>query len=90
MRGITCLYFVVLSYRHVRFMWWMFLTFTTIFRTPLNHGRPQSFFQGGQHRNFAYTFQVADGAMEMDVHKTLHRFHPICLYWLILNSQSLV
>jgi len=88
MRGMTCFYFVVLSYRDLLFMWWMFLTFTTIFRAQLNHGGPQKFFQGGQHGNFAYPFQVADGAMQMDVHKTLHRFYPISLYWLNLNFQS--
>jgi len=42
----------------------------------------------GQHRNFAYPFQVADDAMQMDVQKTLHPFYPISLYWLNLNYQS--
>jgi len=39
------------------------------------HGRPQKFFQGGQSRQFAYPFQVADDAMQMDVHKTLYPFY---------------
>jgi len=34
------------------------------------HGRPHKFFQGGQRRNFAYHFPVADDAIQMDVHKT--------------------
>jgi len=47
------------------------------------------FSRGGQHRNFAYPFQVADDAVQMDVHKTLCPFYPISLRWLNLNSQSL-
>ena len=40
------------------------------------HGRPQKFFQGcGQRRNFAYPFQVTNGAMQMDVHKTIYPFY---------------
>jgi len=58
--------------------------------TLLIHGRPQKFFQGWQRRNFAYPFQVADDAMQMDVHKTLYPFCPISLRWLNLNSQSFV
>ena len=30
------------------------------------------FSKGVQHRHFAYLFQVADVAMQTDVHKTLH------------------
>ena len=30
---------------------------------------------GGQRRHIAYTFQAADVAMQMDVHKTLYPFH---------------
>ena len=48
------------------------------------------FSRGGQHRNFAYPFQVADDAMQMDVYKTLCTFYPISLCWLNLNSQSFV
>jgi len=32
-------------------------------RNPCIHGCPQKFFQGGQLRNFAYSFQVADDAV---------------------------
>jgi len=46
-------------------------------RNQCNHGRPQKFFQGWQRRNFAYPFQVADDAMQMEVHKTLYPFYPI-------------
>jgi len=55
------------------------------------HGRPQKFFQGcGQRRNFAYPFQVTNGAMQMDVHKTIYPIYPISLWcWLNLNRQSL-
>jgi len=38
------------------------------------HGRPQKYFQGWQHRHFAYPFQVANDAMQMYVHKTLYPF----------------
>jgi len=37
--------------------------------------RPQKFFHGEQRRYFAYNFQVADDAMQMDLHKTLYPFH---------------
>jgi len=37
----------------------------------LFHGCPQKFFHGGQCRYFAYTFLVAEDAMETDVHKVL-------------------
>jgi len=40
-----------------------------------SHGRPQKFFQGGQRQHFAYLFQVADVAMQMDVHKTYYCFY---------------
>jgi len=43
-----------------------------------------------QHRNFAYSFQVADVAMQMDVHKALYLFYPISLCWFKLNPQSYV
>jgi len=38
------------------------------------HGLPQIFFQGEQCRNFAYPFQVADDAEQIDVHKPLYPF----------------
>jgi len=41
------------------------------------HGLPQKLFQGGQRRKFAYAFQVADDAMQMDVHKTHYPFYSI-------------
>ena len=44
----------------------------------------------GQCWNFAYPFQVAVDAMQMDVHKTIYPFYPISLCWLNLNSQSFV
>jgi len=59
-------------------------------RNPCIHGRPQKFFPRGQRRNFAYPSQVADDAMQMDVHKTLYPFYPVSLGWLKLNSQSFV
>jgi len=37
-----------------------------------HHGRPQIFFQGGQHQHFAYLFQIADDAMQIDISKMLH------------------
>ena len=45
--------------------------------------------EGAQRRKFAYTFQFADDATQMEVHKTLYPFYLISLYWLNLNSQSL-
>jgi len=40
------------------------------------HGRPQKFFQsGGKHRHFVYPFQVADDAMQMNIHKKLCPFY---------------
>jgi len=47
-------------------------------------------FSRGKRRNFAYPFQVADEAMQMDVHKTLYPFYPISLCWLNFNFQSFV
>jgi len=43
-----------------------------------------------QRRNFTYPFQVADDAMQMDVHKTLHPFYPNSLCWLHFNFESFV
>ena len=47
-------------------------------------------FSTGQRPNFAYPFQVADDAMQMDIHETLYPFYLIRLCWLKLNSQSFV
>jgi len=39
-------------------------------------GVRRNFYSGGeQNRHFAYPFQVADDAMQMDVHETLHPFY---------------
>jgi len=46
-------------------------------RNQCIHGRPQKLFQGGKRQNFAYPFQVADDAMQMDVHKTLYLSNPL-------------
>jgi len=43
-----------------------------------------------QRPNFAYPLQVAENAMQMDVHKTLYSFYRVSLCWLNLNSQSFV
>jgi len=51
-------------------------------RNQCIQGVCRNFFQRGQRRNFAYPFQVADDAIQMDVHKTLYLFHPISLCWL--------
>ena len=37
------------------------------------HGHPQNFSSGWK-RHFAYSFQVADDATQIDVHKTLYPF----------------
>ena len=55
-------------------------------RNQCIHGRPQNFFKGEQ----PYPFQVADDAMQMDVHKTVYSFYLINLCWMDLNSQSFV
>jgi len=43
-------------------------------RNQCIHEHTQNLFQGGQRRNFAYRFQIADDAMQMDVYKTLFPF----------------
>jgi len=43
-----------------------------------------------QRRNFVHSLQVAEYAMQMDVHQTLCPFYPISLCWLSLNSESFV
>ena len=48
------------------------------------------FSRGGQRRNFAYSFQVAGNAMQIDVQKSLYPFYPISMCWLNLISQSCV
>jgi len=53
-------------------------------------GVRRNFSRGWQRRNFAYPFQVADDAMQMDVHKTLYPFYIIGLCWLHHNSQPFV
>jgi len=52
-------------------------------------GLRKTFFRG-QRRNFAYSFQGADDAIQMDLHKTLYPFYPISLCYLNLSSQSFV
>jgi len=47
---------------------------TTIFLLH-DHGRRQKYFQEEQRRHFACPFQVANDAMQMDVHKTLWPFY---------------
>jgi len=37
-------------------------------------GVRRNFFKGGQRRDFAYHFQVAEDAVQMNVHKTLYPF----------------
>jgi len=54
------------------------------------HWRPQKFFQRRNVEILLIFFQVADDALQMDVHKTLYPFYPIRLCWLKLNSQSFV
>jgi len=53
------------------------------------HGRPQNFSRG-KRRNVTYPFQVADDAMQLDVHKMLYPIYPISLCCLNLQSQSFV
>jgi len=53
----------------------------------VNRGRQQKFFQRGQRRHFAYTFQVADSALKKDVHKTLY---PFCTMKKMLNFTVIV
>jgi len=67
-----------------------------------SHGRPHKFLQGrGQHHHITYIFQVADVAMQMDVHKTLCCFyttkkmphestHSICIYFEIFFKWSCI
>jgi len=50
----------------------------------------KNFCRVGQRPNFAYPLQVADDAMQMDVHNTLYPFYPVSLCSLNLNSQSFV
>jgi len=45
-------------------------------------------FQGGATSKCAYSLQVADSAMQMDVHKTLYRFYPSSLCWLNLKLST--
>ena len=49
-------------------------------------GRPQKFSKEGKRRYFAYSFQVAADAMQIDVCKTLYHFYSISLCWLNLLS----
>ena len=44
----------------------------------------------GQRPSFVYPLQVADDAMQMEVHKMLDSFYRLSLCWLNLNSQSFV
>jgi len=49
-------------------------------RNQCVYGRPQKLFQAGATSNFSLIpFQVADDAMQMDVHKTLYSFYPVSL-----------
>jgi len=40
-------------------------------------GVRRNFPRGGQHRHFACPFQVADDAMQMDVHETHYVFYAL-------------
>ena len=42
---------------------------------PGIHGHPQKFFQGGKRLHFAALCQVADDAMQTEIHETLYRFY---------------
>jgi len=55
--------------------------------TPM--GVRRNFSRGGQRRNFAYPFQVADDAMQINVHKTLYPLCPITLC-LFVEPQVLI
>jgi len=52
--------------------------------------RPHKLFQGGNIEILLYPFQVADDAMQVDVHKMLYPLYRISLCWLNLNFQTLV
>jgi len=61
------------------FLRWFKLAHICIQVTRLNtHGRLQKCFLGGQGRYFAYTFQVANEAMQIDFHKTFYPFYQAC------------
>ena len=51
-------------------------------------GVRRNFSSGGQRRNFAYHFQVADNVMRMDVHKTLYLFYIplVCAGWTSIHN----
>jgi len=68
------------------------LNSTTLY-DPKNSVHPWAsaeIFQGRKRRNFAYPFQVADDAVQMDVNKMLLPFYLISLCWLNRNFQSFV
>jgi len=48
-------------------------------RNQCSHGRQQKFFQrgGGKVEIFAYPFQIADDATQMEVHKMLYPFFAL-------------
>jgi len=52
-------------------------------------GVHRNFSRREQRRKFAYPLQIADNAMQMDVHKTLYPFYRISLCWLNLNLNLL-
>jgi len=43
-------------------------------KTGYHHGRLQKLFQGSQLQHFAYLFQIADDAMQMDLHNNALSF----------------
>ena len=82
MRGMTCFYFVVLSYRDLLFMWWMFLTFTTIFRAQLNHGVRRNFSRGGNMEILLILFRSLTVQCKWTFTKRFTVFTPlVCIGW---------
>jgi len=60
--------------------------------SPLSIGVGINFSRGGQRRHFAYTFQVADDAIQTDVYKALYPFYAkrkLLLFTTIVTKNAL-
>jgi len=74
-------------------LWWKSLDFLLNGRkfvfyvtpTPCPWASAEIFPGGEKRRNFVYPVQVADDAMQVDVHKTLYHFHPH--YFVLVEPQ---
>jgi len=90
LRKLTGLAFIVFEWLKRIEAWSTTLYEPRIRSKSVHPWAPTKMFPCGQRRNYAYPFQTAGNAMQMDVHKTRYPFYQlVCTGWTsILNLLS--